>query len=88
MTDLASTGIVESTVTDPQRRKDFLDPSEIKTFLEAAKAGRQGGRDHLLFLMMYRHRSAMQRGYRPSHRGCLASTTCTLTASDIPAAML
>jgi integrase len=54
MTDLASTGIVES-VTDPQRRKDFLDPTEIKTFLEAAKAGRQGGRDHLLFLMMYRH---------------------------------
>jgi hypothetical protein len=41
-------GFVES-VTDPQRRKDF------QTFLEAAKAGRQGGRDHLLFLMMYRH---------------------------------
>jgi type 1 fimbriae regulatory protein FimB len=53
MSDLAVTGNVQSHVTDPQRRKDFLDPTEIKTFLEAAKAGRQGVRDHLLFL--YRH---------------------------------
>jgi type 1 fimbriae regulatory protein FimB len=36
-------------------RKNFLDPTEIKTFLNAAKAGRQGTRDYLLFLMMYRH---------------------------------
>src|SRR5262245_23660133 len=55
MSELAITGNVESRVTDPHRRKDFLDPTEIKTFLEAAKAGRQGTRDHLLFLMMYRH---------------------------------
>src|SRR5262249_38040424 len=55
MSDLAVTGNVESSVTDPHRRKDFLVPTEIKTFLEAAKAGRQGTRDHLLFLMMYRH---------------------------------
>ena len=55
MSDLAVTDNVESRVTDPHRRKDFLDPTEIKTFLEAAKSGRQGARDHLLFLMMYRH---------------------------------
>jgi hypothetical protein len=55
MSELAMTGNVESHVTDPHRRKDFLDPTEMKAFLEAAKAGRQGARDHLLFLMMYRH---------------------------------
>jgi type 1 fimbriae regulatory protein FimB/type 1 fimbriae regulatory protein FimE len=55
MSELAVTDYVKSGVTDPHRRKDFLDPTEIKTFLEAAKAGRQGARDHLLFLMMYRH---------------------------------
>jgi len=55
MTDLAITDNVKSGVTDPRRRKDFLDPTEIKTFLDAAKAGRQGARDHLLFLMMFRH---------------------------------
>ena len=55
MSELAVTGNVKSAVTDPHRRKDFLDPTEIKTFLDAAKSGRQGARDYLLFLMMYRH---------------------------------
>jgi len=54
MLDVASTGNVKS-VTDPHRPKDFLDPTEIKSFLDAAEKGRQGTRDHLLFLMMYRH---------------------------------
>jgi hypothetical protein len=34
MSDLAVTGNVKSGVTDPHRRKDFLDPTEIKTFLD------------------------------------------------------
>jgi len=55
MSDLAVTGNVKSHVTYPHRRKDFLDPTQMKAFLEAAKASRQGVRDHLLFLMMYRH---------------------------------
>jgi integrase len=54
MFDVATTDNVKST-TDPHRPKDFLDPTEIKSFLKAAKAGRNGIRDHLLFLMMYRH---------------------------------
>jgi integrase len=55
MLTTANPSNVESSVTDPQRPKDFLDPTEIKSFLEAAKATRNGVRDHLLFLMLYRH---------------------------------
>jgi len=54
MLDLATSDNVKST-TDPHRPKDFLDPTEVKAFLQAAKSGTQGTRDHLLFLMMYRH---------------------------------
>jgi len=50
MLDVAKPDNVKSAVTDRHRAKDFLDPTEIRSFLDAAKAGRQRVRDHLLFL--------------------------------------
>lgn len=35
--------------------KNFLTESEMKVFLEAAKKGRHGTRDHLMMLIMFRH---------------------------------
>lgn len=45
-----------ATATDAhERRKDFLSETEIAALLDAAKDARQGVRDHLLILAMFRH---------------------------------
>jgi hypothetical protein len=61
MSELAMTGNVKS-VTDPHRPKDFLDPTEIKAFLEAAKNGRNGTRGSPALLDDVPPWAALQRG--------------------------
>jgi type 1 fimbriae regulatory protein FimB len=41
--------------TVDRRRKDFLTEAEMKRFLDAARSGRHGMRDHAMMLMAYRH---------------------------------
>src|SRR4051795_12909293 len=47
-------GAVEATDRH-ERAKDYLSPAEMARLLDATKAGRHGGRDHLLLLITYRH---------------------------------
>ncbi len=38
-----------------EKTKNFLTEAEMTRFLQAAKSGRHGVRDHLMMLLMYRH---------------------------------
>ncbi len=38
-----------------EKPKNFLTEAEVERFLQAAKSGRHGIRDHLMMLLMYRH---------------------------------
>jgi site-specific recombinase XerD len=38
-----------------EKTKNFLTEAEVDRFLQAAKSGRHGVRDHLMMLLMYRH---------------------------------
>src|SRR3954451_5342422 len=49
-----SVGAVEATDRH-ERAKDYLSPAEVARLLDAAKAGRHGGRDCLLLLISSRH---------------------------------
>jgi len=38
-----------------EKTKNFLTEAEMDRFLQAAKSGRHGVRDHLMMLLMFRH---------------------------------
>lgn len=38
-----------------EKSQNFLTEAEVERFLQAAKSGRQGIRDHAMMLLMYRH---------------------------------
>ena len=47
--------VPETKLALDERGKNFLTETEMKRFLEAARRGRHGVRDHLLMLLAYRH---------------------------------
>jgi len=53
-----------------EKPKNFLTEAEVDRFLQAAKSGRHGIRDHLMMLLMYRH-------------GLRETELCRLTVSSL-----
>ena len=53
-----------------EKTKNFLTEAEVARFLQAAKSGRHGIRDHLMMLLMYRH-------------GLRETELCRLTVSSL-----